>query len=84
MMTDKAVTEMSFEEAMAALEQVVTQLERGAHGTVLYPSGVAAIAGCMLAVLKPGDRLLMADNALSKYWPGSAFRRCCSALGPPK
>ena len=29
MMTDKAVSEMSFEEAMAALEQVVTQLERG-------------------------------------------------------
>ena len=28
-MTDKAVSEMSFEEAMAALEQVVTQLERG-------------------------------------------------------
>jgi cystathionine beta-lyase len=41
----------------------LTEIEAGAHGTVLYPSGVAAIAGCMLAVLKPGDRLLMADNA---------------------
>jgi cystathionine beta-lyase len=30
---------------------------------VLYPSGVAAIAGCLLAVLKPGDHLLMSDNA---------------------
>ena len=28
-MTDKPVPEMSFEEAMAALEGVVTQLERG-------------------------------------------------------
>lgn len=46
-----------------ALAEALTQLEAGAYGTVLYPSGVAAIAGCMLAVLKPGDRLLMADNA---------------------
>jgi cystathionine beta-lyase len=46
-----------------ALAEALTQLEPGAAGTVLYPSGVAAIAGCMLAVLKPGDRLLMADNA---------------------
>lgn len=46
-----------------ALADALTALEAGAYGTVLYPSGVAAIAGCMLAVLKPGDRLLMADNA---------------------
>ncbi len=46
-----------------ALAEALTQLEPGAAGTVLYPSGVAAIAGCLLAVLKPGDRLLMADNA---------------------
>ncbi|MEQ5787253.1 cystathionine beta-lyase [Erythrobacter sp. NFXS35] len=46
-----------------ALAEALTQIEPGAHGTVLYPSGVAAIAGCLLAVLKPGDRLLMADNA---------------------
>jgi cystathionine beta-lyase len=46
-----------------ALAEALTELEPGAHGTVLYPSGVAAIAGCLLAVLKPGDRLLMADNA---------------------
>jgi cystathionine beta-lyase len=46
-----------------ALAEALTAIEPGAHGTVLYPSGVAAIAGCMLAVLKPGDRLLMADNA---------------------
>jgi cystathionine beta-lyase len=46
-----------------ALAEALTALEEGAYGTVLWPSGVAAIAGCMLAVLKPGDRLLMADNA---------------------
>lgn len=46
-----------------ALAEALTQIEPGAAGTVLYPSGVAAIAGCLLAVLKPGDRLLMADNA---------------------
>lgn len=46
-----------------SLAQALTAIEPGAYGTVLYPSGVAAIAGCMLAVLKPGDRLLMADNA---------------------
>lgn len=46
-----------------ALAEALTQIEPGAYGTQLYPSGVAAIAGCMLAVLKPGDRLLMADNA---------------------
>jgi cystathionine beta-lyase len=46
-----------------ALADALTQIEPGAHGTVLYPSGVAAIAGCLLSVLKPGDRLLMSDNA---------------------
>lgn len=46
-----------------SLAEALTAIEPGAHGTVLYPSGVAAIAGCMLAVLKPCDRLLMADNA---------------------
>jgi cystathionine beta-lyase len=46
-----------------ALAEALTQIEPGAHGTVLYPSGVAAVAGCLLAVLEPGDRLLMADNA---------------------
>ncbi len=46
-----------------ALAEALTAIEPGAYGTQLYPSGVAAIAGCMLAVLKPGDRLLMTDNA---------------------
>lgn len=46
-----------------ALAEALTELEPGAHGTVLYPSGVAAILGCMFAVLRPGDHLLLTDNA---------------------
>jgi cystathionine beta-lyase len=39
---------------------------------VLYPSGVAAIAGVLLTVLRPGDVLLMTDNA---YEPSRAMAR---------
>ncbi|MFA9201656.1 MAG: cystathionine beta-lyase [Cypionkella sp.] len=46
-----------------ALAEALTELEPGAAGTVLYPSGVAAIAGALLAVLRPGDVLLVSDNA---------------------
>lgn len=46
-----------------ALADALTELEPGAAGTVLYPSGVAAIAGALLAVLEPGDVLLVTDNA---------------------
>ncbi|MBK9009466.1 cystathionine beta-lyase [Novosphingobium sp.] len=46
-----------------ALADALTALEPGAAGTVLYPSGVAALAGGLLAVLRPGDVLLMTDNA---------------------
>ncbi len=46
-----------------ALCDALTALEPGAYGTVLYPSGVAAIAGALLSVLKPGDVLLVTDNA---------------------
>lgn len=53
-----------------SLSEALTAMEPGAHGTMLYPSGVAAIAGALLAVLKPGDVLLMTDNA---YDPSRAF-----------
>ncbi len=46
-----------------ALAEALTELEPGATGTMLYPSGVAAIAGVLLTVLRPGDVLLMTDNA---------------------
>jgi cystathionine beta-lyase len=55
-----------------ALAEALTELEPGAFGTVLYPSGVAAIMGVMLAVLRPGDVLLMTDNA---YEPSRAMAR---------
>ena len=55
-----------------ALAEALTAIEAGAAGTVLYPSGVAAIAGALLTVLRPGDVLLMTDNA---YEPSRAMGR---------
>ncbi|MEY4160537.1 MAG: cystathionine beta-lyase [Pseudomonadota bacterium] len=55
-----------------ALAEALTELEPGAAGTVLYPSGVAAIAGALLAVLKSGDVLLMTDHA---YEPSRVLAR---------
>lgn len=46
-----------------ALADALTALEPGAVGTVLYPSGVSALAAALMAVLRPGDVLLMTDNA---------------------
>lgn len=49
-MTDKPIAEMSFEEAMAQLEAVVTQLERGdvalEQSIALYERGAALKAHC--------------------------------------
>jgi exodeoxyribonuclease VII small subunit len=49
-MTDKPVAEMTFEEAMAALEAVVTQLERGEvaldQSIALYERGALLKAHC--------------------------------------
>ena len=55
-----------------ALADALTALEPGAFGTMLYPSGVAALAGALLAVVRPGDVLLMTDNA---YEPTRAMAR---------
>ena len=46
-----------------ALADALTELEPGAHATFLYPSGVAAVAAALLAVLSPGDELLCVDSA---------------------
>ena len=46
-----------------ALCDALTSLEPGAHGTELFPSGVAAISCTLLALLEPGDELLFADNS---------------------
>lgn len=46
-----------------ALAEALTQLEPGAAGTRLFPSGSAAVAIALLSVLGPGDELLMVDSA---------------------
>jgi cysteine-S-conjugate beta-lyase len=46
-----------------ALAEALTALDPAAAGTVLYPSGAAAVAGALLSVLHPGDHLLMVDSA---------------------
>src|SRR5690606_5712940 len=55
-----------------ALAEALTELEPGAHGTLLFPSGVAAIAGALLGVLDSGDALLMSDNV---YEPTRAMAK---------
>ena len=55
-----------------ALADALTALEPGAAGTMLFPSGVAAIATALLSVLAPGDELLMVDSA---YEPTRALCR---------
>jgi len=53
-----------------ALADALTALEPGAEATLLYPSGVAAITTALLAVLSPGDEVLLPD---SSYEPTRAF-----------
>lgn len=53
-----------------SLAEALTEMEPGAVGTMLYPSGVAAIACAMLAVLKPGDEVLLTD---SSYDPSRSY-----------
>jgi len=53
-----------------ALSDALTALEPGAAGTALYPSGLAAITTALLAVLKPGDELLVTDSV---YGPTRHF-----------
>lgn len=53
-----------------SLADALSAMEPGAAGTMLYPSGVAAISCALLSVLRPGDVLLMTDNA---YDPSRAF-----------
>jgi cystathionine beta-lyase len=53
-----------------ALSEALTQLEPGAAGTALFPSGLAAITTPLLALLSPGDELLVPDNV---YGPTRKF-----------
>ncbi|MBW8814572.1 MAG: cystathionine beta-lyase [Caulobacterales bacterium] len=56
--------------AQSALQDALAVLE-GAVGVSLYPSGIAAISGALLALLKAGDEVLVVDNV---YKP---VRRFC-------
>lgn len=47
--------------AQATLSSALAELE-GASAVQLYPSGLAAMTGAMLAVLKAGDEVLVADS----------------------
>jgi len=53
----------------AALQTALAELE-GAANVTLYPSGLAAITGALLAVLKAGDEILVVDSA---YKPTRRF-----------
>jgi cystathionine beta-lyase len=57
-----------------ALENALARLE-GAHRAMLTPSGLSAITTSLLAVLGPGDHLLMTDSV---YDPTRAF--CAETL----
>ena len=53
-----------------ALSDALTELEPGAEGTALFSSGLAAITTALLAVLSPGDELLVPDSI---YGPTRKF-----------
>jgi len=53
-----------------ALAEALTEMEPGAAGTRLFPSGSAAVAFALTSVLAPGDELLMVDSA---YAPTRSF-----------
>lgn len=53
-----------------ALAEALTELEPGAAGTVLYPTGLAAITGPLLALLSAGEEVLVPDNV---YGPTRKF-----------
>ena len=57
-----------------ALAEALTELEPGAAGTMLYPSGLAAVTAALLSVLSAGDELLMTDSV---YGP---TRRFCDSV----
>ena len=59
-----------------ALKAALCELEH-AHSVELYPSGVAALSGAMLAILKAGDEVLVVDTV---YKPTRRF--CDKVLAP--
>ena len=53
-----------------SLAEALTDLEPGAAGTRLFPSGSAAVSIALTSILSPGDELLMVDSA---YAPTRLF-----------
>ena len=53
-----------------SLAEALTELEPGAAGTRLLPSGAAAVAFALMSALEPGDELLMVDSV---YGPSRTF-----------
>ena len=53
-----------------ALAEALTEIEPGAAGTTLYPTGLAAITGALMTLLTPGDELLVTDSV---YGPTRKF-----------
>jgi cystathionine beta-lyase len=53
-----------------SLAEALTEIEPGAAGTVLFPSGLAAVAMALTSVLSPSDELLMVDSV---YGPTRTF-----------
>src|SRR5688500_7128003 len=59
--------------AQTALQEALAVLE-GAVGVTLYPSGISAVAGALMAVLQAGNGVLVTDNV---YKP---VRRFCDQV----
>ena len=60
-----------------SLAEALSELELGAAGTRLFPSGAAAVSFALASVLEPGDELLMVDSV---YLPTRMF--CDQGLKP--
>jgi cystathionine beta-lyase len=52
------------------MAEALTELEPGAAGTMLHPSGLASVTAALLSVLSAGDELLMTDSV---YGPTRHF-----------
>lgn len=59
-----------------ALEDLITELE-GGYRTRLYPTGLAAITQALIAYLKPGDHVLIADSVYEpvRHFASQFFER---------
>jgi cysteine-S-conjugate beta-lyase len=59
-----------------ALQEAITALE-GGHACVVYPSGLAACSGALLAFLAAGDHLLVSDSVYgpTRNFAGGTLKR---------